>query len=77
MHLATRRRQQVEGPVKEPMGCMRLLPRDTGEYVYQNVDDFDLPWLYPAPRLADPVAQGHGAGASRVIGDDEASLQAL
>jgi hypothetical protein len=44
---------------------------DTGEYVYQNVHDFDLPWLEPAPRLSDPVAQGHGAYVSRIIGDGE------
>jgi hypothetical protein len=44
-----------------------LLPRDKGEHVYWNVDSLDLPWLYPVPRLAGPVAQGHGAGVSRPL----------
>jgi hypothetical protein len=34
-----------------------LLRRDMGEHDDQNVDIYYLPWLYPAPGLADAVAK--------------------
>jgi hypothetical protein len=49
-----------------------LLPRDTGEHGHQNMNSFYLPCLYPAPKLADPVAQG--ANISCIIGDDEGAV---
>jgi hypothetical protein len=51
-----------------------LLPRDISEHGHKNVHSIDIPWIYPAPRLADPVARGHGAGVLRGIGEDDKRL---
>jgi hypothetical protein len=44
----------------------RTLPRVMGEHGHENIRSIDLPYIYSAPRVTGPVAQGHGVGVARI-----------
>ncbi|KAF8182604.1 hypothetical protein BJ912DRAFT_1061614 [Pholiota molesta] len=42
---------------------------------WDECEDAASGYIYPAPRLAGPVAQGHGVGVKRIIGEDDKWLK--
>jgi hypothetical protein len=72
-----------QDPLTNEDGKARDDRRDEGEdgiiaasrwvHGHKNMNSCYLPCIYPVPKLVNPVAQGHGAGVSRIIGEGENS----